>query len=477
MKITEIVSSMTRKVTSKITHSSNKKESDKKKRKSWFRKLPLGIKVGIIGTIIVLLGVFYVTTLISNGPEKTTTPNVCSVDQASTDNANDTAITGDWTKDGTPTNKVAKEIWDFWNKKGYSAAAIAGVVGNVYAESGFVPNKAQGGGSMLKDTPVGGGGGLYQFTPYTKYAKIGDSKWNDVSSQNNFVWDSEAKGFKGYATTTSVNDATQKWFSLYERGAVATAHMEVRNAAAEAAYKMWGSTASQTGSDSVIDQGNDTADANTSDTSATAANDCQTQDNTVDGAIAKPFDDKLKGITLNAGLDDPNHIGIGNTVGVHGPGAHDGWDIDPLGDPSGSSSPAIYAIAGGTIEGLGRGDDGALLFVNIKLTNGNYLQYQEFKAGSIPDSLQKGQTIKAGTKIGEIGDAGSSGGIHSGKYVHIGYSDKTTPVNGHGGIEQWGASKHTLGVAALLGIKDDKWVAAPKTYTWSDMTALSSSSK
>lgn len=474
MNISELIEKVTRRVVRKQPKQPPQKS--KKKKKRGFVNIPTPLKLiiaGIIGLVVVLFLVILASTNNQDTSDKTV---VCSVDQSSTDNANDTAITGDWTKDGTPTNKVAKEIWDFWNKKGYSAAAIAGVVGNVYAESGFVPNKAQGGGSMLKDTPVGGGGGLYQFTPYTKYAKIGDSKWNDVSSQNDFVWDSEAKGFKGYATITSVNDATQKWFSLYERGAVATAHMDVRTAAAEAAYKMWGSTASQTGSDSVIDQGSDAADANSSDTSATASNACQTQDNTVDGSIAKPFDDKLKGLTLNAGLDDPNHTGIGNTVGVHGPGAHDGWDVDPLGDPSGSTSPAIYAIAGGKIEGLGRGTDGNLLFVNIKLSNGNYLQYQEFKAGSIPSNLQKGQSIKAGTKIGEIGDAGSSGGIHSGKYVHIAYSDKTTPVNGHGGIEQWGASTHTLGVAALLGIKDDKWVAAPKTYTWKDMTALSSSS-
>lgn len=473
MKLSEIVEAVTRKTIHKLPSQASKK---KKKKKRWFAYLPVSIKLAILGSVGLVVLLFIIILASTNNKDTGPQPMVCSVDQSATDNANSTDVSGDWTKDGTSANKVAKQIWDFWNGKGYSAAAIAGVVGNVYAESGFAPNRAQGGGSMLKDTPIGGGGGLYQFTPYTKFAEIGDSKWNDVGLQNNFVWDSEAKSFVGYATMTSVKDAAEKWFHLYERGNLAMAHMDKRQAAAEQAYKMWGSTASQTGSDSVINQGSDTANSNSSDTSASSANACQTQNNTVDGSIAKPFADNMKGLTLNAGLDDPNHTGIGNTVGVHGPGAHDGWDLDPLGDPSGSSSPAIYAIAGGKIVGLGRGTDGNLLFINIQLSNGNYLQYQEFKADSIPSNLQKGQSIKAGTKVGEIGDAGSSGGIHSGKYVHITYSDKSTPVNGHGGIEQWGSSSHTLGVAQLLGIKGDKWVAAPKTYTWKDMTALSSSS-
>lgn len=472
MKLSEIVETVTRKTIHKLPS----QLSEKKKKKRWFTYLPTPIKLAILGAVGLVVLLFIVILASTNNNNTAPQPVVCSVDQSATDNANSTDVGGDWIQDGTSANKSAKQIWDYWNKKGYSAAAIAGVLGNVYAESGFVPDKAQGGGSMMKDTPDGGGGGLYQFTPYTRFAKIGDSKWNDVSAQNDYVWDSEAKSFVGYATITNVKDATSKWFSLFERGAVGTAHMDRREAAAEQAYKMWGSTASQTGSESVIDQGNNTANSNNSDSSAASANACQTQNNTVDGSIAKPFADNMKGLTLNAGLDDPNHTGIGNTTGVHGPGAHDGWDVDPLGDPSGSTSPAIYAIAGGKIVGIGRGTDGNLLFINIQLSNGNYLQYQEFKADSIPSDLQKGQSIKAGTKIGEIGDAGSSGGIHSGKYVHITYSDKSTPVNGHGGIEQWGSSTHTLGIAELLGIKTDKWVAASKTYTWKDMTALSSSS-
>lgn len=480
MNIKGMIASLIKKLTSSVTKSSNKQGDSETKMLSLFAKflaLPTPIKVILLGGVIVVLfmGGILLTTG-SQGP-KAPPPKVCSTDQSSTTNANDGTATGDWTKDGTSANKVAKQVWDFWNKKGYSAAAIAGVLGSVEAESGFNPLVAQGGGSMLKDTPQGGGGGLYQFTPYSKFAAIGSDKWKDPDAQGDYVWTSEAHAFSGYATITNVSDAVSKWCSLYERGAVATAHMERRVAAAEQAYKMWGSTASQTGSEStsVIGQSSDTANSALANAQASASNDCQTQGNTVDGSIAKLFDDNYKGLTLNAGLDDPNHVFINEMnggPGVHGPGAHDGWDVNSIGDPSGSAEENIYAIAGGKIAGLSRGENGSNLTITIQLSNGNYLQYQEFKTGSIPSDLQKDKSIKAGTKIGNIGSAAGTGGVHSGAYVHISYYSKDVKLNGNGGVEHYGAIKDTMSLGELLGIKADKWVAAPKQYTWSDMTAL-----
>ena len=468
-KIGQATASMVKKGVKFATSDGKSQKVSEKKKNSFLSKhkgkLIIGgaIAVPLLGLLILVMGI---------SPAKPAEPPlVCNTEQNSTAPSGGDG-TGEWTQDGTGANKVAKTVWDYWNKKGYSAAAIAGVMGNVYAESGFNPTVAQGGGSMLKDTPEGGGGGLYQFTPYSKFAAIGDKKLEDVGAQNEFVWSSEANGFKGYATITSIGDATQEWFTRYERGAVATAHMEKRTAAAEQAYKMWGSSASKTGSESVIDQSNSNASTNSSNSSASAANQCQTNQS-ADGNIAKVFDDKLQGLLLNAGLDDPNHMGIGTGSGVHGPGSHDGWDMDPIGDGAGVTSPAIYAITGGKIEGVGRGDNGGLLFVNVKMQNGNFVQYQEFKQGSIPGDIQKGKEIKSGTKVGEIGDAGSTGGIHSGRYVHITYSGKDTPVNAQGGIESWGATKNTLSLGELLGISADRWVHAPQSYKWSDMKSLS----
>lgn len=447
-----------------------------KKLYTLFKRLPAVIKLMIIGLFGILLSVLLVVVMFnsSTGPVDTL-PKVCDVSQTSTNNANDSNVTGDWTKEGTSANKVAKEIWDFWNSKGYSAAAIAGVLGNVETESGFVPDRAQGGGSMSNTTPQGGGGGLYQFTPYTKFAEIGDAKWNDVEAQNTFVWNSEANSFRGYATMTNVSEAAQKWFKLYERGDPSVAHMERRQAAAQKAYEMWGSTASQTGSESVIGQTGSASNATLSDASAKEANDCQTQDGAFDGTIARIFDEKYQGLVLNAGLDDQNHIFINSYnggPGVHGPGAHDGWDINAIGDPGGNDSENIYAVAGGKIVGLNRGANGGLLAVVIQLENKNYLQYQEFKTGSIPSDLQKGQNIKAGTKIGEIGSAEGTGGVHMGKYVHVSYYSKDAKLSATDSVTHYGSTKDTLSLGELLGIKADKWVNASQRYTWADMTAI-----
>lgn len=152
---------------------------------------------------------------------------------------------GDWTKKGTGANKVATEIWDYWKSKGFGGPAISGVLGNIAHEGGFgIPDRAEGhfgddpktnsisegvvplvGGSQY---PVGktgmqeGGAGLYQFTPYSKFAMVGDAKWKSVKAQGDFVWSSEvgkAKWLNSYISLSSVEEAVSMWFSKYERGA------------------------------------------------------------------------------------------------------------------------------------------------------------------------------------------------------------------------------------------------------------------
>src|SRR5699024_6227177 len=98
--------------------------------------------------------------------------------------------------------KVAKEIYDYWTKEiGTSGAFAAGVLGNVRQESQFIPNVSEGGGrypSQFATSPDAGssqnGGGLYQFTPATKYISsphFAASGWS-VPSQSKYVWDFES---------------------------------------------------------------------------------------------------------------------------------------------------------------------------------------------------------------------------------------------------------------------------------------------
>src|SRR5699024_3790387 len=122
---------------------------------------------------------------------------------------------GEWTDDGTKSNEIAEDMWDYWKDKGFSGAAIAGVMGNVAHEGGFdIPDRAEGnyGGDSKSDGisegvipetmshyPTGetgkkeGGAGHYQFTPYTKFAEEGDDDWKSTEKQSDFVWSSEVE--------------------------------------------------------------------------------------------------------------------------------------------------------------------------------------------------------------------------------------------------------------------------------------------
>lgn len=146
---------------------------------------------------------------------------------------------GEWTQKGTTSYKHAKQIWDAWVEHGFGGYAIAGILGCIDNEGGFsIPDRAQGhfgddekgNGVSEGVTPVGGGAGFYQFTPYTKYAKMGDKKkWLDIQGQTDFVWKSEvSKGLnsldhrhitaKQLAHNDNIEDATYDWANGYERG-------------------------------------------------------------------------------------------------------------------------------------------------------------------------------------------------------------------------------------------------------------------
>lgn len=475
-------------------HDQASKELNKKIRKRiWLLSRPWIFWPALIFFVVVLL-LTIISSVQLTGRQTSINNNtqVCATGGASDAGADgDTSgVGGDWTKEGTKAYKNAQEIFNFWvQKHHFTTAAAAGVVGNVYVESAssFAPDVGQGstnssGGfhSMLKEGPTSGtGGGLYQFTPYTKYAPLGDDKWKSVQKENEFVWNSELKNYHAdLESETDVSKATANWQRKYERPANPNDIQPNRIAAAKKAYTMFadksgGSNDSSSSDDSVINQGSD----NSSTSDLSSANACGQSTDTASGERGKIFDSKQNGITLNAGLDDPNHMGIGTGSGVHGPGSHDGWDIDPLATPSGAGDPAIYSVTDGKIKEIGRGTSGGLLFILIQAPDGSYVQYQEFGYNSIPSNLQKGQSIKAGTKIGTIGDAGASGGIHSGRYLHITYADKDTPVNAGAGIASWGATKHTKSPGELFGITADKWVHASKQYKWSDMKLTKSDSK
>lgn len=107
-----------------------------------------------------------------------------------------------WLIEGTQENQIAWQVYNHFTKRlGTSGAFAVGVMANIQRESQFVPNVVQGGGRFdmpngtVPKPPTGEGGGLYQFTPWSKYTESGQfarGGW-DPDTQTEFVWETEFK--------------------------------------------------------------------------------------------------------------------------------------------------------------------------------------------------------------------------------------------------------------------------------------------
>lgn len=177
-----------------------------------------------------------------------------------------TGAGGAWTQKGTVAYKTAKGLFDAWVKQGCSGAAASGIVGFITGEGGdfSIPDRAEGHNGNGRDaeiaygavpTPVGpgysvGGGGVYQLTPYTGFAKVGDKKWLDVGKQTEYFvkvklpgWNPaygigiHPKSFKEFAHLTDPKKACDAW-NCAEIGNAG--NVQGREANAVTAYNMFG---------------------------------------------------------------------------------------------------------------------------------------------------------------------------------------------------------------------------------------------
>lgn len=193
------------------------------------------------------------------------TSSTSTQDKTSSKGASDT----DWSKEGTIAYKNAKEAFDTFTSVGLSGEASAGIIGWVNSEGGwFIVDRAEGHfgndpntASISKGiTPNGfvgyavGGGGIYQFTPYTKFAKVGDSKWADAGAQTAFVLESIKKGdwnasmdmsgknqsFEQFAKNTNITETALGW-QAYERGNPAYIPKDAKVADAKKANEVFNS--------------------------------------------------------------------------------------------------------------------------------------------------------------------------------------------------------------------------------------------
>lgn len=220
----------------------------------------------VIAPLLFILMVFMAlaTTTTSGGCDLKGANNSSSADRTDSGLASDS----DWTYPGSVAYNNAKKTFDDWVSKGLSGASAAGIVGWVNSEGGFAMiGRAEGHyGSSLEENsiaygnvPVGlsyytteAGGGIYQFTPYTKYAPLGDPLWEDINHMNTFVakaiiagdWNPSHdmsglnRSFLQMAEETDPQSATLAW-NAYERGNPAYIHLDQKKADAQKAYEMF----------------------------------------------------------------------------------------------------------------------------------------------------------------------------------------------------------------------------------------------
>lgn len=159
--------------------------------------------------------------------------------------------------DVTPPVDNPSAIWNFLKDKGLNDCAVAGIMGNIYAESGFKPANLQNSyekklgytddsytaavdsGAYTNFVKDSAGYGLVQWTFWSRkeallnYARSVGKSIGDLGMQLDFMW-SEMQGYKGMMETlkgaTSVAEASNVVMTQYERPADQSEAAQARRA-------------------------------------------------------------------------------------------------------------------------------------------------------------------------------------------------------------------------------------------------------
>lgn len=151
-----------------------------------------------------------------------------------------------------------KTIWDYLYSKIGNAYGVAGLMGNLYAESALRPNNLQNtyekslgltdvqytaavdDGSYTNFVKDSAGYGLAQWTYWSRkqvlleYAKAAGKSIGDLDMQLGFIWKELSEGYKALLktlqTATSVTDASTAVLTQYERPADQGASVQTKRA-------------------------------------------------------------------------------------------------------------------------------------------------------------------------------------------------------------------------------------------------------
>lgn len=339
--------------------------------------------------------------------------NNCATNSSDFKDSKITGGQGDWGKQGTRAYNTAKQVWEYWVAYGMNGAQVGGIVGNI----GGAENKAF--VLDLKEYSGGGGGGLYQFTPYTKYLKGSDGSWS-VKSQSDFVVKSEPASVKRYMSTTqnkSPETAAIAWMNIYERPSAAarTASSGARQSAARKAYQLFGGDKIKGKSSTLSSAINAATDA-----TIESQSNCDDDDMPSSGEWGWPF----KGMSYKSAkaiIKNEPYQGFGYTGGGRVNGYHDGVDFGT----ARYNNQTINAIHGGKVTKIahsGTTNDTLGWYVWVTSSDGWNEIYQEFGFSNSDKQYIKvkvGQNVKTGDAIGYLTAHGNV------NHVHIGVTKKS----------------------------------------------------
>jgi len=145
-----------------------------------------------------------------------------------------------------------ERIWKYLESKGLGSAAIAGIMGNIQQESGFMPNRVQGAGvKTAPEITVDGatGYGLCQWTYPTRqqalldYARSKGKSSSDMETQLDFMLmeaTQRDKGLFGRMAKMNAHDAAVEFHESYEGSADDKAGVSRRGDFAEKIYQTQG---------------------------------------------------------------------------------------------------------------------------------------------------------------------------------------------------------------------------------------------
>lgn len=278
------------------------------------------------------------------------------------------------------------KVWNNLKARGLTDAQVAGIMGNIERESGFKTNAKEVGGTGI---------GLVQWSfaranNLKAYAKSRGKAWTDLQTQLDFLWHelntSEISALNALKKATSVTSASNIFQQKFERAGVVAQGQ--RNAAAKKYYNQF---KGMSGSGGIV-QG--------------------TAGTSVVNATGTYLYDKQFG-RYNAG------------TGLNG--AHYGRDLTG-GNINGK---AIKAARAGVVTYSGWTSGGNT--VSIFDGQNTYTYMHMLK----PATVKKGQTVKAGQVVGQVGSTVGAGGQSTGPHLHVqvnkGQTSNGTYVNSFSG--------------------------------------------